>query len=93
MLNIIRLCLGTLARLSCTRRRLMLENLALRQQLAVFKRRHPMPRLTLLDKLFIGHDQRRILHFHVTRHPTNLWVVQQLREASPYQTALVLIYG
>jgi putative transposase len=35
----------------------------------------------------IGHDRRRILHFHVTRHPTSLWVVQQLREAFPYETA------
>jgi putative transposase len=35
----------------------------------------------------IGHDRRRILHFHVTRHPTSLWVVQQLREAFPYGTA------
>jgi hypothetical protein len=31
---------------------LLLENLALRQQLAVLKRRHPRPRLELLDKLF-----------------------------------------
>ena len=52
MLNIMRLCLGTIARLFCTRRSLVLENLALRQQLAVFKRRHPRPRLTFLDKLF-----------------------------------------
>jgi len=35
----------------------------------------------------IGHDRRRILYFHVTRHPTSLWVVQQLREAFPYETA------
>src|SRR5271169_3606497 len=35
----------------------------------------------------IGHDRRRILHFHVTRHPTSLWVVQQLREACPYGSA------
>jgi hypothetical protein len=40
MLNIMRLCLGTIARLFCTRRSLVLENLALRQQ------------LTCLDKLF-----------------------------------------
>ena len=32
----------------------------------------------------IGHDRRRILHFNVTRHPTSLWIVQQLREAFPY---------
>ena len=225
MLNIMRLCLGTIARLFCVRRSLLLENLALRQQLAVFKRRHPRTRLTFLDKLFwvaarqicsdwkqflivvlpdtvvqwhrsgfalywrlisrfparagrkriakeirdlifrmvaenatwgaprihgellmlgfdvsertisrwmrkaprdpepakrwlaflrkyreaiaamdfftvptitfgvlycffvIGHDRRRILHFNVTRHPTSLWVVQQLREAFPYESA------
>src|ERR1700730_9216347 len=232
MFNIIRLCLGTIARLFCARRSLLLENLVLRQQLAVFKRRHPRPRLHLLDKLFwvaarrvwsdwkrflivvlpetvvqwhqagfrlywhilskvqrqpigrrriskeirdlifqmvaqnptggaprihgellllgfdvsertisrwmrkaprnpelakrwltflrnhrevlaamdfftvptitfdvlycffiIGHDRRRILHLHVTRHPISLWVVQQLREAFPYETApLFLIF-
>jgi putative transposase len=32
----------------------------------------------------IGHNRRRVLHFHVTRHPTSLWVVRQLREAFPY---------
>src|SRR6266404_3355443 len=35
----------------------------------------------------IGHDRRRILHFNVTQHPTSLWVVQQLREAFPYESA------
>jgi putative transposase len=35
----------------------------------------------------ISHDRRRILHFNVTRHPTSLWIVQQLREAFPYQSA------
>jgi transposase InsO family protein len=35
----------------------------------------------------ISHDRRRILHFNVTRHPECLWVVQQLREAFPYQFA------
>ena len=33
---------------------------------------------------FIGHDRRKILHFHVTRNPHALWVVQQLREAWAY---------
>src|SRR5229473_1835754 len=46
------LCLGTLVRLMRARRSLLLENLALRQQLAVLKRRRPRPRLDLLDKLF-----------------------------------------
>jgi putative transposase len=35
----------------------------------------------------ISHDRRRILHFNVTRHPTSAWIVQQLREAFPYQSA------
>jgi putative transposase len=35
----------------------------------------------------IAHDRRRILHFNVTRNPTSAWVVQQLREAFPYQSA------
>ena len=35
----------------------------------------------------ITHDRRRILHFNVTRHPTSLWIVQQLREAFPLESA------
>jgi hypothetical protein len=38
---------------------LLLENLALRQQLAVLKRKHPKPKLGLLDKLF-GVAARRL---------------------------------
>ncbi|PYV94405.1 MAG: integrase, partial [Acidobacteria bacterium] len=34
----------------------------------------------------IHHDRRRILHFNVTCHPTSAWIVQQLREAFPYQS-------
>src|SRR6266516_4749715 len=52
MFRFISLCLGTLVRILRTRRSLLLENLALRQQLAVLKRRHPRPRLDLLDRLF-----------------------------------------
>ncbi len=29
----------------------------------------------------IGHDRRRILHFNVTRNPSALWLIQQLRKA------------
>ena len=36
----------------------------------------------------IAHDRRRILHFNVTKHPTSLWIVQQLREAFPFQSVL-----
>src|ERR1700731_2727884 len=52
MSRFIGLCLGTLVRLLRARRSLLLENLALRQQLALLKRRHPRPRLDLLDKFF-----------------------------------------
>src|SRR6267378_6031635 len=43
---------GAILRLFRGRRKLLLENLALRQQLAVLKRRHPRPRLAAFDKLF-----------------------------------------
>jgi hypothetical protein len=43
---------GVLVRLFRGRGKLVLENLALRQQLTVLKRRHPRPRLDLFDKLF-----------------------------------------
>ena len=35
----------------------------------------------------IEHDRRRILPCNVTKHPTSAWVVQQLREAFPYDSA------
>jgi transposase InsO family protein len=35
----------------------------------------------------ISHDRRQILHFNVTKHPTSLWIVQQLREAFPFESA------
>ena len=47
-----RLWLGLLLRCFCSRRRLLTENLALRQQLSVLKRRHPRPKLTAADRLF-----------------------------------------
>jgi putative transposase len=34
----------------------------------------------------IAHSCRRILHLNVTKHPTSLWVVQQLREAFPFES-------
>jgi putative transposase len=34
----------------------------------------------------IAHDRRRILHCNVTRHPTGLWITQQLRKAFPYDS-------
>lgn len=32
----------------------------------------------------IALDSRRVIHVGVTRHPTDAWVVQQLREATPF---------
>jgi putative transposase len=35
----------------------------------------------------IAHERRRILHWNVTKQRTSAWVVQQLREAFPYDSA------
>jgi len=35
----------------------------------------------------ISHDRRRITHFNVTNRPTSQWIVQQLREAFPFESA------
>jgi len=37
--------------------------------------------------LVIEHSRRRILHFNTTFNPTSAWVIQQLREAFPFDTA------
>ena len=48
----------------------------------------PTVTFSVLYCLFvISHDRRRILHCNVTRHPTSLWIVQQLREAFPFDLA------
>jgi hypothetical protein len=52
VLHSIELLLASILRLFRTRRSLLLENLALRQQLAVLKRKHTRPRLVALDRLF-----------------------------------------
>jgi len=35
----------------------------------------------------IEHGRRKVVHFNVTSHPDSLWVIQQLREAFPYEEA------
>ncbi len=105
---------------------LVLENLALRQQVTALKQKHPQPHLHDNDRVFwlalrrgwarwadllvivkpetvvdwhrrrfrvlyvffvIDHGRRHILHFNATYNPTAQWVVQQLREAFPFDTA------
>lgn len=52
MLRSLRLLLCVIVRLFCSRRNILLENLALRQQLITLKRKHPKPRLSDFDRLF-----------------------------------------
>jgi putative transposase len=52
MVRWLRILFGTLRSCLRTRRELALENLALRQQVAVWKARQPRPRLTEMDRLF-----------------------------------------
>jgi len=33
----------------------------------------------------ISHDRRRILHVNATKHPTSAWIIQQRREAFPFE--------
>jgi hypothetical protein len=52
MFHLIRIVLTSTLRLFRTRRSLLLENLVLRQQLAVLKRKRTRPRLGIFDKFF-----------------------------------------
>jgi hypothetical protein len=56
MFNFARLSLGLLARCFRSRRRLLLENLALRQQLAVPKRRQARPSCLLTSSSGCSHE-------------------------------------
>jgi len=42
---------------------------------------------TLFAFVIVEHASRRVVHVGVTRHPTDAWVAQQLREATPFGTA------
>lgn len=39
---------------------------------------------TLYVFIIVSHERRKIIHFGVTQHPTMLWVIQQLREATGF---------
>ncbi len=48
----------------------------------------PTASLKVLYVFFvIEHGERRVLHFNATFNPTAAWVIQQLREAFPYDAA------
>ena len=52
MFDLISLWFGAIFRIFRTHHDLVVENLALRQQLAVWKRKHPRPKIEPFDKLF-----------------------------------------
>jgi len=52
MFDIVRLWTEAIQRLFSSRKTLLLENLALRQQLAVLKRKNKRPKLKVLDRVF-----------------------------------------
>jgi len=52
MVRWVGILVGTLRSCLRTHRELALENMALRQQLAVWKAREPRPRLTEMDRIF-----------------------------------------
>jgi transposase InsO family protein len=35
----------------------------------------------------LGHDRRKIIHFAITQHPTQVWLSGQITEAFPWDTA------
>ena len=57
MFQILRLLLGTITRIFCARRSLLLENLMLQQQLAVFKRRVGSCRRDLPDHVIAVNER------------------------------------
>jgi hypothetical protein len=37
--------------------------------------------------LVVQHDRRKVLHVNVTAYPTAVWIIQEIREASPFAIA------
>ncbi len=73
-----------------SRRDLLLENLALRQQLAAAMDLFTVPTAAfrlLVVLVVIRHGRREVVRCAVTSHPTAAWIAQQLREAFPFESA------
>ena len=91
MLSALMVLLRSIGLICCGHRAVALENLALRQQLAVLRRTGTRPHLRSTDRLFwillLAHQRRRIVHLNVTEHPTAVWTAQQMIEAFPEDTA------
>ena len=48
----------------------------------------PTVNVSIVYVLFIiKHAQRKILHFNLTKHPSTQWMMEQLREAFPFDSA------
>jgi putative transposase len=41
----------------------------------------------LYTVIILGRDRRNVIHFDVTRHPTQVWLARQMTEAFPWDTA------
>ena len=61
--------IGAIVRAFRSRSSLMFENLALRQHLAVLERKHPKPRIAVLDKLFWQRTQTGQALAHLLEEP------------------------
>ena len=48
---------------------------------------HTLSFRTLYCFIILLHDQRKVVHFNVTAHPTAVWTAQQIIEAFPEDTA------
>jgi hypothetical protein len=84
MFRFVSLWFGTLVRLFRSRSGLVLENLALRQQLTAFKRRHPKPKLGVLDQLFLGRRSPILVSMETVAPPRHA----RDRDRCPLGTAL-----
>jgi len=40
---------------------------------------------TLYVFIVLAHERRRVVHFHITEHPSDVWVAQQMVEAMPFE--------